>query len=298
MNGFWSKVIPIIIIFFLGYFLKKIKLFTSSTADTLLKIVFYVTLPALTFLSGSTAILSLQFFYLPIIAIAVVLIIFSVSYPISKKFNLPKATQGTFLVGTLIMNTGFTLPFVLAAYGNQGLAIYTIFDFGNTLMIFTFAYYFAIKFGKNEKSKIPIKKFLLLPPIWGLILGIIFNLLKFELQPTVLNFLEIVGKPTIFLVILSLGIYFSPKVTNLEKMLTVFSLRIGLGLCLGFIAVNIFNIEGIMRTLIVIFCGAPVGYNTLIFASLEELDKEFAASLVSISLLLGIVYVPLLIYFL
>ena len=298
MNGFWSKVIPIIIIFFLGYFLKKIKLFTSSTADTLLKIVFYVTLPALTFLSGSTAELSLQFFYLPIIAIAIVLIIFFVSYPISKKFNLPKATQGTFLVGTLIMNTGFTLPFVLAAYGNQGLAIYTIFDFGNTLMIFTFAYYFAIKFGKNEKSKIPIKKFLLLPPIWGLILGIIFNLLKFELQPTVLNFLEIVGKPTIFLVILSLGIYFSPKVTNLEKMLTVFSLRIGLGLCLGFIAVNIFNIEGIMRTLIVIFCGAPVGYNTLIFASLEELDKEFAASLVSISLLLGIVYVPLLIYFL
>ncbi len=298
MNGFWSKVIPIIIIFFLGYFLKKIKLFASSTADTLLKIVFYVTLPALTFLSGSTAELSLQFFYLPIIAIAIVLIIFSVSYPISKKFNLPKATQGTFLVGTLIMNTGFTLPFVLAAYGNQGLAIYTIFDFGNTLMIFTFAYYFAIKFGKNEKSKIPIKKFLLLPPIWGLILGIIFNLLKFELQPTVLNFLEIVGKPTIFLVILSLGIYFSPKVTNLEKMLTVFSLRIGLGLCLGFIAVNIFNIEGIMRTLIVIFCGAPVGYNTLIFASLEELDKEFAASLVSISLLLGIVYVPLLIYFL
>ena len=83
MNGFWSKVIPIIIIFFLGYFLKKIKLFTSSTADTLLKIVFYVTLPALTFLSGSTAELSLQFFYLPIIAIAIVLIIFSVSYPIS-----------------------------------------------------------------------------------------------------------------------------------------------------------------------------------------------------------------------
>jgi len=298
MEGFWSKVIPIIIIFFLGYFLKKIKLFGSSTADILLKIVFYVTLPALTFFSGSTAILTLKFFYLPIIAIAVVLIIFSVSFPLSKKFNLPKATQGTFIVGTLIMNTGFTLPFVLAAYGNQGLAIYTIFDFGNTLMIFTFAYYFAIKYGNKENSKIQIKKFLLLPPIWGLILGITYNLLKFELHPTAINFLEIVGKPTIFLVILSLGIYFSPKVTNLGKMLTVFSLRIGLGMTLGLLAVNLFNIEGIMRTLVVLFCGAPVGYNTLIFASLEELDKEFAASLVSISLLLGIIYVPILIYFL
>ncbi len=298
MDGFWSKVIPIIIIFFLGYGLKKIKLFNSDTADTLLKIVFYVTLPALTFLSGSTAELSLKFFYLPIIAIAVVLIIFSISYPISKRFNLPNATRGTFLVGTLIMNTGFTLPFVLAAYGNQGLAIYTIFDFGNTLMIFTFVYYFAIKFGGKEKSTIPIKKFLLLPPIWALVLGIIFNLLKFELHPTAFNLFDIVGKPTIFLMILSLGIYFSPRITNLGKMLTVFSLRIGLGFILGFLAVNLLNIEGIMRTLIVIFCGAPVGYNTLVFASLEELDKEFAASLVSISLLLGIVYVPLLIYFL
>ena len=298
MEGFWSKVIPITIIFLLGYFLKKIKLFGSSTADTLLKITFYVTLPALTFLSGSTVELTLQFFYLPIIAIAVILIIFSISFPLSKKFNLPKATQGTFIVGTLIMNTGFTLPFVLAAYGNQGLAIYTIFDFGNTLMIYTFAYYFAIKYGNKENSKIQFKKFLLLPPIWGLILGITFNLLKFELHPTATNFLEIVGKPTIFLVILSLGIYFSPKVTNLSKMLTVFSLRIGLGMILGFIAVNLFNIEGIMRTLIVLFCGAPVGYNTLIFASLAELDKAFAASLVSISLLLGIIYVPILIYFL
>ncbi|MCF7857944.1 MAG: AEC family transporter [Candidatus Cloacimonetes bacterium] len=297
MDGFWSKVIPIIIIFFLGYLLKKIKLFTSETADTLLKIVFYVTLPALTFLSGSTAVLSVKFFFLPIIAVAVVLIIFLVSFPISAKFQMPKATRGTFLIGTLIMNTGFTLPFVLAAYGNQGLAIYTIFDFGNTIMIFTFTYYFAIKFGKKVKSKIPIIKFLLLPPIWGLILGILFNLLKIELQPTALNFLEIAGKPTIFLIILSLGIYFNPKITNLGKMLTVFSLRIGLGMLIGLTAVNLLKIDGIMRTLIVIFCGAPVGYNTLVFASLEELDKEFAASLVSISLLLGIIYVPLLIYF-
>lgn len=298
MDGFWSKVIPIIIIFFLGYFLKRIKLFSKVTADTLLKLVFYVTLPALTFLSGSTSELSLQLFYLPIIAIAVFLIIFSVSYPISKKFNLPKSTHGTFLIGTLIMNTGFTLPFVLAAYGSQGLAVYTIFDFGNTLMIFTFAYYFAIKFGNNVNSKIPVKKFLLLPPIWGLLFGIVFNLLKLDLIPTAENLLNIVGKPTIFLIIFSLGIYFSPKINNIGKMFTVFAIRIGLGMTLGFIAVNLLNIDGIMRTLIVIFCGAPVGYNTLIFASLEGLDKEFAASLVSISLLLGIIYVPLLLFWL
>jgi len=163
MDGFWNKVISIIIVFFLGFILKKIKLFSSGTADTLLKLSFYVTLPSLTFLSGATAELNLKFIFLPLIAILTMLLISLISAPIAGLFKMPRATHGSFFVGTLIMNTGFTLPFVIAAFGNQGLAIYTIFDFGNSLMIFTFAYYFAIKYGNNSKSKVPIKKFLLIP---------------------------------------------------------------------------------------------------------------------------------------
>ncbi len=296
LENFWSKVIPIIIIFFLGFSLKKIKLFNSSTADTLLKISFYVTLPSLTFLSGATAELDLKFILLPFIAIITMLLIGLISAPIAKLFKMPPATHGSFYVGTLIMNTGFTLPFVIAAFGNQGLAIYTIFDLGNSLMIFTFAYYFAIKYGNNSSSGIPFKKFLLLPPIWGLILGIVFNLLKIELPATAVNFFETVGRPTIFLVIFSLGLYFHPHIFNLGKMFTVFGLRIGVGMFLGWTFATILGFEGIIKTLVIVFCGAPVGYNTLVFASLEGMDKEFAASLVSISLLLGIIYVPLLLF--
>jgi hypothetical protein len=224
------------------------------------------------------------------------LIIGLIAAPLARLFKMPPATHGTFYIGTLIMNTGFTLPFVLAAFGNQGLAIYTIFDFGNSLMIFTFAYYFAIKYGNQPGSKIPLKKFLLLPPIWGLILGIVFNLLNIELSPTAVNFLETVGRPTIFLVIFSLGLYFHPHVFNLGKMFAVFGLRIGVGMFLGWAFATVLGFEGIIRTLVIVFCGAPVGYNTLIFSSLEGLDKEFAASLVSISLLMGIIYVPLLLF--
>jgi predicted permease len=296
LADFWSKVIPIIIVFFLGFTLKKIKLFSSNTADTLLRISFYVTLPSLTFLSGTTAKLDLKFILLPFVAILTMLLIGLISAPIARLFKMSSATHGTFYIGTIIMNTGFTLPFVLAAFGNQGLAIYTIFDFGNSLMIFTFAYYFAIKYGTKNNSKIPIKKFLLLPPIWGLILGIVFNLLRIELSATAVNFFETVGRPTIFLVIFSLGLYFHPHIFNLGKMFTVFGLRIGVGMFLGWAFATVLGFEGVIKTLVIVFCGAPVGYNTLIFSSLEGLDKEFAASLVSISLLLGIIYVPLLLF--
>lgn len=69
-----------------------------------------------------------------------------------------------------------------------------------------------------------------------------------------------------------------------------------LGLALGFIFVTIFNLEGINKIIILIASASPVGYNTLTFASLEKLDKEFASSVISYSILTGIILTPLLLF--
>jgi len=68
------------------------------------------------------------------------------------------------------------------------------------------------------------------------------------------------------------------------------------GLALGLALSWVFGLEGIVRDIVIICSSAPVGYNTLVLSSLENLDKDFAASLVSISLILGIIYVPLLMF--
>ena len=196
------------------------------------------------------------------------------------------------------MNTGFSLPFIFSAFGEKGVATVAIFDFGNALLVLTFGYYIAMKYGKAENTKINYQKLFFLPPIWGLIFGLLFNLIKIPVPTIANNFLNQIGMLTIPLIMLSIGIYFSPRIRNLSRLLLVLFLRTGIGLILGFVLATVFNLQGTVRTIVTICCGAPVGYNTLVFASLEEMDKEFAASLVSISLLLGIIYVPLLIYFL
>ena len=82
--------------------------------------------------------------------------------------------------------------------------------------------------------------------------------------------------------------------TTNKKIIIVFSLRILGGLFLGVALTALFGLEGVTRSVIIICSSAPVGYNTLVLSSLENLDKDFAASLVSISLILGIIYVPIL----
>ena len=296
MNDFILKIIPIVVIFFLGYIFKRVRLFAKEDADLLLKVVFNVTLPALTFLSISRVELDTRYLFLPLIAMATVFITYIPARFFGKFLKLEPKTLGVFMIGIMIMNTGFTMPFLIAAFGDEGLAVYTIFDFGNSFLIFTFIYYHAIKYGDFKGHKIPIKKFFNLPPIWGLIGGLVVNFINIKMPLAAINFLEIVGTPTAFLVMLSLGIYFTPRIAEFGKVGLVLFLRIGVGLMLGYCFTLIFNLDGLLRTLVIVFCGAPVGYNTLVFASRENLDKEFAASIVSISLLLGIIYVPILLW--
>lgn len=299
MTDFFTRIIPVILIFFLGMFVKKIRLLGKPDADLFLKLVFNLTLPALTFLSVSTVKLQVEFFYLPFIAAIMLVISYFVACLVSRAIPMDRKTKGVFLIGCMIMNTGFALPFFIAAFDLEGIAIYMFFDLGNVLFIFTFAYYIAMKFGSDEKEKkIDYTKFLKLPPVWGLVAGVIVNFAGIGVPEIAASFLENLGTPTIPLIMLSLGIYFSPRPQNVFKIATVLGIRIGVGLMFGLLIASLLDLSGVIRTIVIISCAAPVGYNTLIFATLENLNKEFAASIVSISIFLGVIYIPILLFIL
>jgi len=70
----------------------------------------------------------------------------------------------------------------------------------------------------------------------------------------------------------------------------------GVGLGIGIALSALFGLSGITKS-VVIVCGAlPIGFNTLIFANLENMDREFAATIVSISIFISLFYIPWLIY--
>lgn len=299
MNDILVKLLPVILIFALGYFLKCIKVFKKEDADLFLKVVFYIASPALIILSITKIILQLNFILLPVSAALIVFFTSALSFWIGKLLKLQKTTFGTFIVGTTIMNLGFISPFIIAAYGQEGLARLSLFDFANGLLSFTFVYFIACKFSpKNDGRKTIIKKFIASPPIWALFIAIILNFAKIEIPIIVDTYLQQLGNLTVPLIMLSLGIYFNPKfVKNISVFSAVF-IRMLIGLIFGFILVKLFNFQGLNRSIVLIASAAPVGYNTLTFSSLENLDKEFAVSIVSCSILIGIILIPVLIFFL
>ena len=297
MNPFITKIIPLILAFALGIILKQLKLLRKDDAPVLLRVVLSVTLPALTILSINRAVLDADMLFIPLSAMIVVFCMWGISSVTGRLLKLPKTTFGSFLVGTMIMNTAYALPFFMARYGNEGFARASLFDMGNTFLIFTFTYFNAIKYGDNSKTdKIEWSKFLRLPPLWAMVLAFLLRGFNIPLDPISTEFLSLVGNPTTPLIMIALGLYFEPQLQHLSRALVAIFIRMGIGLALGYLLAMIFGLEGINRVVVIVTSATPIGFNTLIFANLENMDREFAATMVSISIVIALFYLPWLIY--
>lgn len=291
------KVLPILCIFFLGLLLKHLQILKKDDGDILLKLVFYLAAPALIFISMVTIELDPRYFLLPLISASIILCSFALAYITSKFLNYPRQTIGTFLIGSSIINTGFVFPFLFSVYAEEAVVITSFFDIGSAFVVFGFLYYIACKYGgKGSDASYAIKKILISPPLWALILGLICNLLNYRVDPFVTNFFQLLGNLLIPLTMLALGIYFSFKIKHLKLLTIVLFFRMFVGVIIGTFLSSLFGLTGLMQTMVIILSAAPVGYNTVTFASLENLDKEFATSILSIAILIGLILTPLMIF--
>lgn len=292
------KILPLILIFLIAYLLKLTKVFKDEDGEVPLKIIYFIAAPALIFVSLQNIALDPQYFYLPFIPIIIILSLYSLAYFVSKPLKLSRHTLGTFLVGVSIINTGFTFPFLFSVYGNEAVVPAAFFDLGGMFVVFSFVYFIACKYGdKGSDINYALKKILISPPLWAITLGLIFNITHISTPAPITAFLHLLGNMVVPVLMIALGFYFNIQNGQTKLLSTVIFIRMGLGLLLGVILSKLFGLTGLAQIIVIIYSAAPVGYNTITFASLENLDTKFAASLLSVSVLIGMILIPTLIYF-
>jgi hypothetical protein len=298
MEEFILKIIPVVLFFGLGFLFKRLRLFKEDDASVLLNLVFYLCMPALTYTSLMETELTAGMLYLPFIPFVTMGFTWLLARFAVKKLKLPRLTSASFLIGAMIMNTGFTLPFFYAGFGSDGFSKAIIFDIGNSFLIFSWVYFIAVKSGaKTQHSRFAmLKKCLIQPPLWALLIALIFKFYHIEISKPVFRFFELAGQPTIPLIMLALGLYFNPKLMHLNNALIAMSIRMFGGLLISYLICKGLDLDRISRIVVIGSSSAPVGYNTLVFSNLEELDVKFAATLVSFSILFGIIFIPFLFF--
>jgi hypothetical protein len=299
MADVFLRLSPIILTYLLGIVLRRTGAVRRDEGALLLRLVFYVAIPALILQSIPRVKITPDVALLPLVAAIIIFGTFAAAYAVCRRWSPERPVFGVALVGSMIMNTSFILPFVLLMYGEEGFATAVVFDIGNAFLVASVIFYIACRYGQDGSGSWgAVRRVAMAPPLWAFVVGLFLNVTRIPVHPALESFLALVGNLMVPLVMLSLGIYFSPRLVRVPLLVSVLAIRSIGGFVLAVLLSQLFGFEGLTRSVVLVCGAAPVGFNTLVFASLTKLDIEFAASLLSTSIALGIVALPILMVFL
>lgn len=263
-------------------------------AGAMLRLVITVGLPALFIADVSRIPLRVDLIALPVSSLAIMLLTIGAALLVGRAMRLPRAEQGSLTLCGASINNGFLFPFVIAAWGQAGFAELALFDFGHIIGQSTFVYMLAAWYGGHgAQAHVVVKRALAFPPLWALLAALTLNVSDTTLPAWLMEILRLVGQSILLLVIVALGVLFDARLLGDRRVIAALALRVLLGLALGLALAWIFDLQGLTRAVLILGATAPIGFSAVVFADREGLHRELAASSASISVLLGLVYVPL-----
>jgi malate permease and related proteins len=287
-------VLPIFLVLVLGNLLMRLKLMTGEFIMVASRLIFNVCLPVLLFYKISQSKFD-EVYSLKLILImgAAVSIMFIMSFAVAYALRLPKKSAGTFAMNNFRANYAYMgLPVCLYAYGQQGLAIASIFmafvvPYVNMLSVLAL----SISEAKAFDRKLFIRNTLLNPIAVSCFLGIGFSLFSIPLPPFISTTLDIISGITLPLSLFSIGA--TTNMALLRGSISTVSISTALkliGLPLLALLFLIFTKTpiGLPEKVMIIMLAAPCATVNYILASVMDGDTDIASGTIVASTLLSI----------
>lgn len=130
------------------------------------------------------------------------------------------------------------------------------------------------------------------PPLWALVTAFTLKFAGVEVPQTIDATLTTIAGIVGPVILIALGLKFTPVIKKPGLLVSSLALRFILGGLIGIGFVKLFGLQGLNANIAILASIAPVGFNSITFAELEKLDVDFAASLVSISILAALIIAP------
>jgi len=298
MTSIINTLIPVLLLIPLGYFLKRLGLFKKEDTGLLTKLIINLLLPAVIFHAFLQLELKKELWLLPLSGLIIIFLLFLISLVIGKILKWDKKLAAAFSIIFASMEGGLIgYPLFLILFKEEGLAAIALWDIANTLVVFTFLYFWAGKYGKESGNlKASVKKMITCPIPLAMILGIILNALNFS-SLFIENFIAYLGNATPAIIMLTLGIALEPTFKAMKLPIITILLKTIIGLALAILIINLFNFTGLWRLVTLVAATLPAPAVIYIFAAKQKLNPDFVANYLSLALPIGVIIASLILTF-
>jgi len=285
-----------LVLFIVGASLRMVGLFGKTHAERLGTFVFSLTLPATILVSLDRVAFATTAWKVPLAAYLVSLPLVLASWSLARLLQLGRPTEGGFLLAIGCINSSyFAYPVALATFGEEGLAQAILFDLGQTTLTLTALYGLALWRGTaGPSARSSLLRLLTAPPFWALVVMLALKAAGLHLPSWLHQLLTPVHLSTTPLASLVLGLSISFDAVRRTWTLTCLgvALRMVGGLALGWIVAWLLDLTGLERAVVILISGMPSAVMAMIFATETGLDEDLVASIVALSICLGVPLLP------
>jgi malate permease and related proteins len=286
-----NVVLPTFLVIFIGFLIGKLsKIDMSGIVDLL----FWVGIPALTFTSMLDKDIALA--DAGKVWASALIIMVGCGIVAWIVFRLLRQKHSGVYLPIMLMNTvNIPFPIISLLYGQEGIFAAVLFYIPNVIALYSIG--IIILSRKNWKDA--LKELTKVPAIYAAVIGLVFNLVNVKVPDLVLRPLELIGQMVIPLALLILGFKLaSVKITSFPTTIIASVIRLGVGLLLGFAAVELFHLTGILRTIVLFDAAMPAAVNTTLLAMKYDNESELVSSVVFLTTIASLVMIPFLVWML
>lgn len=291
------KAASLIAIIIIGNMLKKIGWVSSSDFPKFSKIVLQITLPCALITSFNNFDIPYNLMFLAIIGVLVNLIQQFFGYLLNRSEGNKEQAFGILNIGSY--NIGiFAMPYISGFVGTQSMIYASLFDVGNSIGAAGLGYGFALSRAK-ENEKTTVMGFLmnmLRSPVFDTYLFLLtMRMLKLHLPAPIITFTSTVGSANTFLAMLMIGIGLElglPK-KKFKKAFKYLGIRYCFSLIFTLSVVFFMTFSYEVKTILSMLFFSPIASMIAGFTSEIDGDVETSAFMTSVSIIVGIVIMPL-----
>ena len=298
MNEIEVTILSIIIMIGLGYFLKRIDFLSEKDIDPFNKIVMYILLPCMIFHALYSADLSLisKLGILPFIILASSAVTGIVSYFILRQLNLDDITLWSVLVTVMIANTAFMgYPVTLGIFGQEGFLRAIFCDIATLCIFLMLSFVLILKFGGTVKTA--VRKITFFPPLWAVILGLVFNFINVPIGPVIDNTVNYLGQGAIPLIMIALGLSIDFSAIKRSRSMIVFTsiMKLIFFPAVAFLVASQLGLVDLQFKISIVEAAMPSGMMSLLLAITYKLDYELTSDCILINTVISLITLPVII---
>ncbi|MGB9718102.1 MAG: AEC family transporter [Thermoproteota archaeon] len=298
MPGLFETILEIVVLLSLGVLLRRLHVLGEESCKKLLSLSINLLLPIIVFCSFATVKIRLEDYLLPAIGLMLNLLLLAAAFLSSGGLNMDRARRGAFLLGCSTLNIGIIgLPFIELFFNAEGVTTASLLDIGNSIYVFSIAFLVASRFNPSRTGKSfrnSVKRLLTQPYILSIIFGLAANLYGVRLPESARVLASTASFANIIVMLVAVGTFIRlPSRSLVRQILVATIIKIPVGGFVGLTLASLFSLTPQASVVTVMVALLPPAFMTIVHASTENLDLEFATILLGFTLTVGIPLITL-----